>query len=121
MILDPERGIMDVSYASAWELGRLIALSSPAFVKGLRLFVERQHNASDFANEIESFVESHRSSFKDPISGAHQNPSTNRITIADDLVEWIARLGPAVSGAVPLPRSASVTTCHRIAALLSPR
>lgn len=92
MILDPERGIMDVSYASAWELGRLNALSSPAFVKGLRLFVERRHNATDFANEIERFVESHRSSFTEPISGSKPKPVNEQVKIADDLVEWIARL-----------------------------
>jgi len=92
MILDPERGIMDVSYASAWELGRLLALSSPAFVRGLRLFVEARQNATDFANEIEKFVESHRSSFKEPISGDKPKPVNEQIKIADELVEWIARL-----------------------------
>ena len=92
MILDPDRGVMDVSYASAWELGRLNALSSPAFVKGLRLFVERRHNVTDFINEIEEFVESHRSSFKEPISGEKPKPANEQVKIADDLVEWIARL-----------------------------
>ncbi|MEN3327790.1 MAG: hypothetical protein V7638_2597 [Acidobacteriota bacterium] len=92
MIVDPARGILDLSYASAWELGRLNALSSPAFVKGLRLFVERRHNATDFAKEIEKFVESHRSSFKEPISGGEQTPVNEQVKIADDLVEWIARL-----------------------------
>lgn len=92
LIVDPARGIVDVSYASAWELGRLNALSSPAFVKGLRLFVERRHNATDFANEIERFVESHRSSFKEPISGDKPTPVNEQVKIAEDLVEWIARL-----------------------------
>ncbi|HYV13297.1 MAG TPA: hypothetical protein VE980_20500 [Pyrinomonadaceae bacterium] len=92
MILDPERGIIDVSYASAWELGRLNALASPTFVKGIRLFVERRHNATDFANEIERFVESHRSSFREPISGSKPKPVNEQVRIADDLVEWIARL-----------------------------
>lgn len=90
MILDQDRGIIDVSYAAAWEMGRLSALSSPAFVKGLRLFVERRQNAAAFASEIEKFVESHRSSFKEPIPGS--KPVNEQITIADDLVEWIARL-----------------------------
>jgi hypothetical protein len=92
MILDQDRGIVDVSYAAAWELGRLSALSSPAFVKGLRLFVERRQNAAQFADEIEKFVESHRSSFKQPIAGSKPTPVNEQITIADDLVEWIARL-----------------------------
>lgn len=92
MILDPQRGIIDLSYASAWELGRLLALSSPAFVKGLRLFVERRHNATDFAKELERFVESHRSSFTQPLPGGKPKPVNELVTIADELVEWIARL-----------------------------
>jgi hypothetical protein len=92
MILDQERGIIDVSYAAAWELGRLLALSSPAFVRGLRLFVEARQNASDFANEIERFVKDHRSSFREPISGDKPKPVNEQIRIADELVEWIARL-----------------------------
>jgi len=89
MIIDTNKGILDVSYASAWELGRLLALSSPAFVKGLRVFVEGRQNADEFAKEIEEFLELHRSSFKDPVSS---DPPMEQIKIADDLVEWIARL-----------------------------
>ena len=92
MIVDADRGVMDVSYASAWELGRLLALSSPAFVKGLRLFVQRRQNATEFAAEIQSFVESHRSSFRQPITGTQPKPVSDQIAITDDLVEWIANL-----------------------------
>lgn len=89
MIFDAGNGVMDVSYACAWELGRLLALSSPAFVKGLRLFVERKQNADEFAKAIDEFVKSHRSSFTDPITDERPN---EQITIANDLIEWIAQL-----------------------------
>jgi len=89
MIFDAANGVMDVSYACAWELGRLLALSSPAFVKGLRLFVERKQNADEFAKAIDEFVKSHRSSFTDPITDERPN---EQITIANDLIEWIAQL-----------------------------
>lgn len=89
MILDTGNGILDVSYAAAWELGRLQALSSPAFVKGLRLFVEGRQNREEFGKEIEQFLKDHRSSFATPVSGETQ---LEQIKIADDLVEWIARL-----------------------------
>src|ERR1041384_2840094 len=92
MILDPDRGIMDVSYAAAWELGRLLAFSSPAFVKGLRLFVQRRQNATEFAAEIEKFVESHRSSFRQQISKDQPKSVKEQITLTEDLVEWIANL-----------------------------
>jgi len=89
MIFDTSNGVMDVSYACAWELGRLLALSSPAFVKGLRLFMERKQNADEFAAEIDEFVKNHRSSFSAPITDERPN---EQITIANDLIEWIARL-----------------------------
>lgn len=91
LIFDDKNGMMDVSYASAWELGRLLALSSPAFAKGLRLFAERSKNAAEFTKEIEEFLKQHRSSFKDPNS-VSPAPPNERIKIADDLVAWIARL-----------------------------
>ncbi len=91
LIFDDKNGLMDVSYASAWELGRLLALSSPAFAKGLHLFVERDQNAAEFANEIEKFLEQHRGSFKDP-GTIPPSPAKEKIKIADDLVEWIAQL-----------------------------
>ena len=92
MILDQDRGIMDVSYAAAWELGRLSALSSPAFVKGMRLFVERRQTATEFTDEINKFVEAHRSSFSQPVPDSKPRPVNEQVKIADDLIEWIARL-----------------------------
>ena len=52
LIFDDKTGIMDVSYASAWQLGRLLALQSPSFSKGLRLFVEDSKNAAEIARQI---------------------------------------------------------------------
>jgi hypothetical protein len=92
LIFDERKGIMDVSYAAAWELGRLLALSSPAFAKGLRLFVERRHNADEFARQIETFLELHRSSFKQLNPGGSPEPKDEQLAIADELVEWIAQL-----------------------------
>jgi hypothetical protein len=90
LIFDDRTGIMDVSYAAAWQLGRLLALSAPAFVKGLRLFAERQQDATALAAEIGKFLKQHSSAFSDlPPS---DTPQPEQVRITDDLVQWIARL-----------------------------
>ncbi len=88
LIFDEHTGVMDVSYAAAWELGRLLALGSPAFTKGLRLFVEQSQNAAELARQIEDFVELHRGSS----GGDEAEPKDEQVAMADDLVEWLARL-----------------------------
>lgn len=88
LIFDERTAIMDVSYASAWELGRMLALGSPTFSKGLRLFVESSENAEEFAGQIATFLELHRSAFNIKADA----PKPEAVAIADDLVEWIARL-----------------------------
>lgn len=91
LIFDDKKGIMDVSYAAAWELGRLTALASPAFVKGLRLFVERSQSTAEFAQQIKAFIDLHRSAFEELNVQAPQ-PGSEQVAIANELVEWIARL-----------------------------
>jgi hypothetical protein len=90
LIFDDRTGVMDVSYASAWQLGRLLALASPAFVAGLRVFVEHSENAAEFARRISAFLELHRSAFDDLRSTTAPQPEQVRLT--DELVQWIARL-----------------------------
>ena len=85
LIFDDQTGVMDVSYAAAWELGRLLALSSPAFAKGLRLFVEAYQNSIEFTAQLNKFLELHSSAFSQP-------KKHEQVAIADDLIEWLARL-----------------------------
>ncbi|KAF5598042.1 Tol [Fusarium pseudocircinatum] len=44
-ILDPDLGLMDISYASAWQLGKTLAMADPAFTAALsrlRMLVHRE-------------------------------------------------------------------------------
>jgi len=90
LVFDEDAALFDVSYAAAWQLGRLLALASPAFTKGLRLFVERKQTAAEFARQVNSFVEMHRSAFTD-LKEKPPRPGDERIAVADELVEWLAR------------------------------
>jgi hypothetical protein len=88
LVFDESTALFDVSYAAAWQLGRLLALASPAFTKGLRLFVERKQNAAEFANQIKDFLANHRSAFTDL---KEKEPGREKVAIADELIEWLAR------------------------------
>lgn len=90
LVFDADKGLMDVSYAAAWQLGRLLALSSPAFTKGLRLFVERSRNAAEFLGRVKNFVELHRTAF-DKLKERPPEPGDEEVAVADELVEWLAR------------------------------
>jgi hypothetical protein len=92
LIFDDQTSLMDLSYATAWQLGRLLALSSPAFSKGLRLFVESCQNAAEVARQIEDFLEMHRNAFPDLATGDAPVNGSEKLAIADELVQWIARL-----------------------------
>jgi len=84
LIFDEQTGVMDVSYAAAWELGRLLGLSSPAFAKGLRFFIESYQNAVEFTRQLNNFLRLH--------SDAFQERKHEQVAMADDLIDWLARL-----------------------------
>ena len=89
LIFDEQTGLMDVSYSAAWQLGRLSALSSPAFSKALRLFVERRQNALEFVRQIRAFLDLHAGAFDDLKSG---EPQPEQVAITDELLRWLADL-----------------------------
>ncbi len=91
LIFDEETAVLDVSYAVAWQLGRLLALATPAFSKGLRLFVENSRNAVELAQQIAAFLNLHRSAFKD-LKSDTVPPEIEEVAIADELVQWLSRL-----------------------------
>lgn len=90
LVFDEATGVMDVSYASAWQLGRLSGLAAPAFAKGLRTFVEQTHQAAETARQIADFLSLHASILDQPPTGGAAAPEI--VKAANDLVSWLARL-----------------------------
>jgi len=52
-ILDPSTGLADLSYSSAWQLGKLLAISDPVFSAALTRFRSRVHESSASQTRME--------------------------------------------------------------------
>jgi hypothetical protein len=61
LIFDETTGVFDLSYAAAWQLGRMTALAAPSVAQELRQFHDTSHDAFDAATELENFLEVHGS------------------------------------------------------------
>ncbi|MDX1413782.1 MAG: hypothetical protein R3293_06295 [Candidatus Promineifilaceae bacterium] len=57
LVLDYSTGMYDVSYAAAWQLGRLQALAAPSAAQDLRRLIDDKHDAFQLAAAVESFLE----------------------------------------------------------------
>lgn len=53
-ILDPQTGLMDLSYSSAWQAGKLLAISDTVFSAALMRFRSTVHNSSANAARMEA-------------------------------------------------------------------
>lgn len=106
LVYDPKTGLFDLSYAIAWQLGRLLALSSSSVVRELRLFVRKQRDAFDAAGELAAFLALHRTAMARyrqqeqaageagrPTAGQPADPeAVAKVAAADDLLQWLVRL-----------------------------
>lgn len=91
LVVDPTTGMADVSYACAWQLGRLLGLASPLVAGGLRSFGDEKADAFRALADLEQFIEAYRDSF--PQTGATTTASTPpSVALADDVLEWLGRL-----------------------------
>ncbi len=59
LVFDPASGLFDLSYAAAWQLGRLHALSAPSVAQEMRRFIDAQHDAFFALIELEAFLKKH--------------------------------------------------------------
>jgi hypothetical protein len=61
LVFDEASGLLDISYAAAWQLGQLTAIASPAIVQELRRFMDQHHDAFAAAAEVQRFLALHSS------------------------------------------------------------
>ncbi len=101
LVVDPETGILDVSYACAWQLGRLLALASPAFGRDLLLLRQEYAKYSWLAGAVEQLIKDKQKAVEDERHDEHADPEEPKpiqpkhyadAAAAIYLVEWLARL-----------------------------
>ena len=80
LVFDRATGVLDISYAAAWQLGRLIALGDATFVHGLREMVRSGHDSAQAARAIARFLEIHHAEIERTGGVAHL------------VAEWLANL-----------------------------
>lgn len=59
LIVSPEDGALTLSYAAAWQLGRLMALASPSFLAATRAFITEDAGPREVAFRLDIFMRNH--------------------------------------------------------------
>ncbi len=59
LIVSPDDGALTLSYAAAWQLGRLMALASPGFLAATRAFVTDNAGPHEVAFRLDTFMRLH--------------------------------------------------------------
>ncbi|MDQ0348156.1 hypothetical protein [Ancylobacter vacuolatus] len=59
LIVSPEDGALTLSYAAAWQLGRLMALASPGFLAATRAFITEDAGPREVAFRLDIFMRNH--------------------------------------------------------------
>ncbi|HOY05176.1 MAG TPA: hypothetical protein PLO67_07235 [Saprospiraceae bacterium] len=96
LIFDPDTGLTDISYAAAWQWGRLQALAAPTFSGALRKFC--RPDGGDPARQIADFLELHRG--EAPTDAQESAPLRGDMAVALELARWLQQL--ALLGSLPM-------------------
>ena len=83
MLWDAQSGTLEITYAAAWQLGRLLALASASFTNGLRTFLGDYHHAAEAAERLAAFLKNH---------GTDPEASPADQELAKDMLDWLANL-----------------------------
>jgi hypothetical protein len=98
---DPVRGLFDRSYATAWQIGRLLALSDGGFTSSVMAWRQQIYQAQQQAQNDVLVAE--QLGFSSPRQGQLPAPSRKRRQHELLLRALRSRFGPALKGAVKLP------------------
>ncbi len=91
LVLDRKTGVVDVSYAAAWQLGRLLALAAPGFAKDL-LAMRGRYSTDDpwTVSSLEQWIEQKQTAMEEQRRAGTDSGSAEGEAIT--IVDWLARL-----------------------------
>ena len=92
LIFDAAHGLFDLSYASAWQLGRLTALASPEIAGELRRSVVAGHDAIAAIAGAEAFLEEHSTAVQRVWDNIATEQRDEAINDADAVMDFMVRL-----------------------------
>lgn len=101
LIVSPEDGSLTLSYAAAWQLGRLMGLSSPTFLAATRAFVDKDAGPREVAFRLDTFMCNHLKAIqrewsveKDPLKQLDEKESEPRghFRAAMTMLGWLESL-----------------------------
>lgn len=64
MLVDGDDGMLTLSYAAAWQLGRLLALSSQSFLEATRNFIGDNAGPREVAFRLDNFMRNHHQAIR---------------------------------------------------------
>ncbi len=64
MVVDRDDGTLTLSYAAAWQLGRLLALSAQSFIEATRIFVGDDAGPREIAFRLDNFMRNHHEAIR---------------------------------------------------------
>jgi len=108
MIYDGKTGLFDMSYAVAWQIGRLLALSDSEFAVGLMKWRKEQKAAQNLKLEQHNTLNRMQGLFAD--ASPHLLEAGDKLVISDLIhqflsMDFAARVSPGQAGAEPLIRT----------------
>ncbi|GLK72719.1 hypothetical protein KHC23_08330 [Ancylobacter dichloromethanicus] len=95
LIVSPEDGSLTLSYAAAWQLGRLLALASPGFLAATRAFIADDAGPREVAFRLDTFMRTHLRAIQrewaaDPAPPAAEEADTpGYFRAAMQMLDWL--------------------------------
>jgi hypothetical protein len=91
--IDPRNGLIDVSYAAAWELGRMLTLRNERVAVALHQWKLSHHRASHAEGERQADRDGNHAATFHPMVGRHPDWTETEPAFPGSVANWLGSLG----------------------------